>query len=118
MQLQKQKDAFDKRSVGVIAVSVDSAQDLAKARSKSDAQFPFVSDRDGTLMDLFQLRHSGGHPFNGSDIARPASILIAQNGKVLWSTYAENYRVRPSVSQCLEAIDANFPSLENSKTTN
>ena len=87
--------------VDLIAISVDAPDLLAKARAKSGAVFPFVGDPDGKLLDVFGLRHSGGHPVSNSDIARPASVLILRDGTVAWSSYAENYRVRPTVDTSL-----------------
>ncbi|CAM2005110.1 hypothetical protein APED_00480 [Acanthopleuribacter pedis] len=50
------------------------------------------------------LRHEGGNPMDGSDIARPARILIDRTGRILWSDISENYRVRPLPEQILKEV--------------
>ncbi len=104
MQLNREKGAFGELGVGVIAISTEGAEDLAKAEKKTGASFPFVGDPAGRLIDSFGLRHVGGHPLKGTDIARPASVLLGRDGKLLWTSYAENYRVRPTPEATLAAV--------------
>ena len=85
---------------------MDSQEDLAKAREKSGATYGFISDSGLKLIDQFGLRHEGGNPFGGNDIARPAVLLISKDGKLLWSHYADNYRVRPNPDEILTAAKA------------
>lgn len=87
----------------ILAVSMESP-DLAQAMAKrTNATFEFFSDESYTLIDYFGVRHKGGGP--GGDIARSASFLIDQNGKVLWQFATDNYRVRPKPGEILEEID-------------
>jgi len=78
-------------------------EDLTKVKTKSGAVFSFVSDPDGKLLDLFGARHVGGGP-TGEDIARPASVLVAGDGSVLWESFTDNYRVRPKPAALLSEI--------------
>ena len=54
-------------------------------------------------MDLLGLRHKGGDP-QGGDIARSASVLVDAGGTILWSSVADNYRVRPNPDEVLVAV--------------
>lgn len=73
-------------------------------RTATGASFPFLSDPEGRVIDLFDLRHLRGGP-EGSDIAQSASILLSPQGRVLWLRVAENFRVRPHPAAVLDAID-------------
>lgn len=88
-----------------MAVSIDAPENLEKMRSSAGAEFVFLSDPDGALMDLFGIRHAGGS-MEGSDIAQSASFLLAGDGRLVWSRVAENYRVRPRPAEILAQIDA------------
>jgi peroxiredoxin len=83
---------------------VDTPADTRKTSNKVGEPFTFVSDVDGGLMDAFDLRHVGGGP--GGDIARSASVLVDNNGQVLWMRVAENYRVRPAPEEVISAVKA------------
>lgn len=73
-------------------------------RQASGAKFPFLSDADGLLMDLLDVRHDGGR-FDGVDIAQSASFLLSPEGKILWYKLAKNYRSRPLPEEILKVID-------------
>ena len=72
-------------------------------RTSAGAEFEFVSDPEGVLLDLFGVRHQGGMP--GVDIAQSASFLLDRQGKLVWNRVAENYRVRPRPAEILAAAD-------------
>lgn len=63
-----------------------------------------MSDSEGKLIDQFGLRHVGGNAIDGSDISRPAVIVLDRSGKVIYSDYTDNYRVRPSPEKTAEKI--------------
>ena len=86
----------------IVAVTVDPPDKLLKVKNKIDAEFNFVSDPNLKLMDQFGLRHEDGNPVGG-DISRPANLLLSKDGKLLWSYYADNYRVRPRPEDVLLA---------------
>ncbi len=86
-------------------MSVDPPDDAARMRSSAGAEFEFLSDPTGELLDLFGVRHPGAGP-DGIDIAQSASFLLDSSGKLAWSRVAENYRVRPQPEEILEQVDA------------
>lgn len=91
-----------------MAVSVDSPEELTIMRQAAEAEFPFLSDADGRLMDLLDVRHVGG--MAGLDIAQSASFLLTPDGKVLWYHLAKNYRQRPLPRDILAVIDERLGS--------
>lgn len=64
-----------------------------------------MSDAALGLTDHFQIRDVGGNPVGG-DIARPATILLAPDGRILWAHFADNYRVRPEPEELLGQVKA------------
>lgn len=88
----------------MVAVSVDGPADLERMRRAAGAEFTFLSDTEGRLMDRFGLRHRGGGA-DGADIAQSASFLFDAEGRVAWYRVAENYRVRPHPDEVLRAVD-------------
>ena len=73
-------------------------------RSAAGAEFDFLSDPEGVLLDLFGIRHESGAP-EGGDIAQSASFLLDPEGRLVWQKVADNYRVRPRPAEILEAAD-------------
>ena len=73
-------------------------------RDSAGAEFPFLSDPEGELIDLLDARHVGGM-VGGTDLAQSATFLITPDGEILWQRLAENYRVRPKPAEVLEVID-------------
>jgi len=74
-------------------------------RTWAGAEFDFLSDPEGRVIDLFDLRHAGGRA-DGVDIAQSASLLLSPEGRILWLKVAENYRMRPDPRAVLAAADA------------
>lgn len=68
-----------------------------------------LSDPDAAFVTALGLLHKGGNPMNGTDIARPARLLINRDGRILWSDVSENYRVRPTPQAILEQAKAIAP---------
>lgn len=85
---------------------MDTPKDNARARRKIGASFDFLSDTQGSLTDVFGLRHKGGNPENGRDIPRSATVLLDKTRKVRWLHISENYRLRPDASEVLQAVQA------------
>ncbi len=73
-------------------------------RDSAGASFTFLSDPDGALMDLLDVRHARGR-YDGADIAQSANALVTSDGRVVWLHAAENYRKRVTPEAILAIID-------------
>jgi len=73
-------------------------------KRSAGADFQFLSDPDGHILDLFAVRHTDG--MGDTDIAQSASFLLDAEGRIAWKRVAENYRVRPKPPEILAAADA------------
>ena len=60
-----------------------------------------IPDTEGLLIDQLGLRDKGGNPFSGEDVARSAHVLVSGDGKVMWTNYSRNYRVRMKPEEIL-----------------
>ena len=97
--LQNSKTLFDEADIALAAVTIDAGEALKLAKTKSNASFPVLSDSKAKLIDIFGLRHKGGNALEGTDISRPAIIVLNGEGKLIYAEYTDNYRVRPSAEK-------------------
>jgi len=72
-----------------------------------------LSDRDLTVTDAFglrnQLTHSGPVGEEEAEaLPVPTTMLLDENGKVLWIEHAENYQRRSGPDVLLAAIQSHF----------
>lgn len=86
-----------------MAISVDPPEVLAALRRKIDAEFTFLSDPEGRLLDQLNIRHKQG--IRGKDIAFPTAVLVDKFGVIRW-VYAMGYgNVRMTPNDLLEAAE-------------
>jgi peroxiredoxin len=94
---------FDKRDVQVVTVCTDTPEQIQKGYRQHRLGAVMLSDRDLAVTDAFGLRNLGFHsgPFGLEGLPVPTSMLIGNDGKVLWVDQAENYQRRsgPKVVQ-------------------
>lgn len=103
------------RGTRLVAVSVEPPETSERLRKRLDFDVAFVSDVDGTLFDVLNIRDAGGAPppavtgaatGTSRDIFLPTTFLLDPDGVVRWVYRPETYRVRASVAEVLAAIDA------------
>ena len=85
-----------------VAISVDSPQESRDLRQKAGYTFTFLSDPNLDAIRRYDLVHAG-QGINGHDIARPAEFLLDSSGTVRWRMLTENYWVRATPQQILDA---------------
>lgn len=96
---------IEEKQVKLFAVSVD-APDVSEAlRRRLDCDFTFLSDPQGKVIDLLNIRHRAGRMQDGADIAYPTQVLVDREGVVRWTYESGNYRVRASPQDVFEAIE-------------
>jgi peroxiredoxin len=121
-ELAARKADFDKRGVGIAAISVELPGEESKTQAKNAVPFPMLSDPLLAAHRLFRVVHTPGAQElaalkgYGVDLearsgqqhhsfAVPAVFLISQEGTVLWSHVDEDYTTRPSTDQLLHQLD-------------
>jgi len=96
-------------------VSVEPPATSEALRQRLGFEIEFVSDEQGVLFDLLNVRDAGGAPppavtgaapGTSRDIFLPTTFLVDPAGVVRWVYRPSSYRVRASVTEVLTAIDA------------
>jgi peroxiredoxin len=87
-----------------VAVSVDDVERNRRVVEKLGLDFPILSDANGETIADYGLVHRGGGP-GGTDIARPATLLVGPDGAITWRSLTTNWRVRVRPAAVLEAIE-------------
>jgi peroxiredoxin len=87
----------------LVAISVDPVEENRKLTRKFDFGFPILADTERAALRAFGVVHPGSHPFDGSDMARPATFII-DRGAVRWRDVTPDYRVRPRPGKLLEVL--------------
>ena len=84
-----------------MAIVYGTGEDARKTKEASSSNLEIWADENGAMMDQFGLRDIGGNPFSGGDTARPATLLVSSEGKLLWAKYSSNYRLRMKPGEIL-----------------
>lgn len=99
-------------AVDLYAISKDAPEDSAKLAEriakdgKGEVHYRFLSDPGSKTIDAWGLRnpHLAGQALDG--VPYPAAYVIDKSGKVAWSRFDEDYRVRPPNSEIRAALEA------------
>ena len=87
----------------MIAISVDSVEHNREVVEKLDLDYPILSDVDRKTITAYGLVHRGAS-IDGSDIARPATLIVDADGRVRWRNLTENWRVRVKPDAVIDAL--------------
>jgi peroxiredoxin len=104
VQLTNYYRQIEDQNVKLFAVSVDPPEASEALRQRLQCDFTFLSDPDGKVLDLLNIRHRGGREQDGGDIAFPAQVLVDKDGIVRWTYQSDYYRVRARPEQVFAAI--------------
>lgn len=94
---------FEQRGIRVVAISTDPPEATRDYLAKAGFTFTFLSDAKTEVLRRYDLLHAEGG--QGTDVARPAEILIDPAGTIRWVDLTEDYRVRARPEAVLEAFD-------------
>ena len=91
-----------------MTVSTDHPEEIRAERHLHGLQAVMLSDPDLVVTDAFGLRNMGAHSAPPNDdteaLPIPASVLVDENGKVLWLDISENYQRRSPPEVVLAAM--------------
>lgn len=100
--IQKNIAAFNEAGIRPVAISVDTPEQSRQLAQQAGYTFPLLSDQKREAITRYDLVHKGAGE-HGDDIARPGEFLIDASGTVRWRMLTENYWVRMTPEQVLEA---------------
>ena len=72
---------------------MDAPEQSAGIVARLGLGYPVLCDTEREVITLYGVRHD--EPAPGVEaIARPATFLIDEHGRVIWRSFAENWRIR------------------------
>lgn len=102
-QLQKYYDTIRGYGVEIYAVSIASPEINRALRERVGANYNFLSDPDGSVLDRLNIDHHTPNP-TGRDIPIPTQILVDQKGIIRWIYQPSNYRIRAKPETVLAVL--------------
>lgn len=108
---------FEQRGLQIVTISTDLPEVIKKRRGAHGLNATMLSDRQLIVTDAFglrnQLTHSG--PV-GDDAAEalpvPTTLLLDEQGVVLWLEHADNYQWRSGPEVVRSAIQTHLDQTE------
>jgi peroxiredoxin len=101
--IERNLDKLASLGIRPVAISVDPPEVSRELAKNQGYSFTFLSDPKAEVIKRYQLLHAGAG-FEGGDIARPAEFLVDPSGVVRWANFTENYWVRATPEQIMEAV--------------
>ncbi len=101
-------DDEQRRTTQILALSVDSPDDLQKMVDRISMDdgivpdFPLLSDPGHQVIDRYGLFNPADP--KGRQITHPATFVIDTEGVVRWKMVEVNYKVRPTNEDILRAL--------------
>lgn len=89
----------------MLAISPDPNQRSQELADRLRARYRFLADPDLAVTRRLGLVHPGGGA-GGTDVPRPATVVIDRQGTVRWARFADNVQVRPDAREVLRAVRA------------
>jgi peroxiredoxin len=102
--IQQHWSEFEAHGIRVAAISVDPAETTRNFTRKKGYLFTFLSDPNAEVIRRYDLLHPKAGP-DEKDVARPAEFLLDPSGTVRWVNLTENYWVRATPEQMLQAAN-------------
>ena len=83
----------------VVTISMDGTEGAAQIASHVGAEFPVLSDQDGSV-----ARQYGVYNLLGDGLAAPAIFILGKDGAVWWRHVGTNISDRPSAETILRQL--------------
>jgi peroxiredoxin len=103
--LRNAYDYFRKEGAEVVAISVEDPLVSKQHVERAKLPFPILADPDRALLRRLGMIHPGAG-LDGSDVAVPATYVIARDGTIAWLHKSDNVRMRPDPAEVLAAVRA------------
>lgn len=100
--IQKNLGQIENQRIVPVAISVDPPEVSRAHFAKANITFHILSDSTAETIRAYDLVHKGAGE-GGRDIARPAEFLIDTTGTVRWVNLTENFWIRATPEQIVEA---------------
>ena len=91
--MQSRLDEIQATGTELLAVSVDPTATTSEKLGKAGLEFDLLADPELEAIKAFGVLHEAGG-MGGTDIARPATFLIDEQGQIIWRELTDNWRIR------------------------
>ena len=102
MELQKQKQVFDKKKVQNLAISTDNLTGSLNLACKTVIEFPLLFTSEDTAVP----DSSGVFNLFGDGLASASMFLIDKKGEIVWKSIGEKTGHFVSAEKVLKQIDS------------
>lgn len=85
----------------LIAISSDTVVGIRGLRLQEGIDYLLLSDGDVETIKKYNVRETSGNPF----LARPATFIVNESGKVAWVDLGDRYGHRTSSDQIINALN-------------
>lgn len=118
------RDEFARRGVRLVALSKDTVEQAAKHKQRDGLSFPLLADPKLEVIRQYGVEHhkavefsKGGFTVFGIPLALvmefktmaiPTTLLVDEEGTIVWIDQTDDYRLRSSETRVLGAVDEAF----------
>lgn len=102
--MQSRLSEFEAANTVVIGISTDGVDVSREYADHYGFEFPLLSDPDSEAIRAYGLLHADGG-IEG-DIARPATLILDTDGRVVWRDLTDDWRVRPRPEELLRVLES------------
>ena len=118
------KTELEKYGVSVVALSKDTVEQGATHKNRDDLKLTLLSDESLNVIRLYGVEHHKALGFSTNKykigpmplvlmpsikmMAIPTSLLIDENGTILWIDQSDDYRIRSDGERVLSAVTNSF----------
>lgn len=99
MELQKGYKGVQAEGAELIAISADSTSEVVSTRKSLEITYPMLSDQELQAISAYNVVDPGN-----SDIARPATFIVDENGKIAWKFIDEKFDIRLDSDRIIDEL--------------
>ena len=85
----------------LIVMSSDNTNGIRELRQDEGLDYLLLSDGDVDTIAAYNVRAQSGNPF----LARPATFIINENGRIAWVDLGDRYGHRTNSQQIINALN-------------
>ena len=102
--MQKGYKGIQAEGAELIAISADSTSEVASTRKLLEITFPILSDQELQAISAYNVVDPGN-----SDIARPATFIVDENGKISWKFIDDKFDIRLDSDRIIDELRKSQP---------
>jgi len=101
--LQSRLEEIQATGTEVLAISSDPSPGTQESLGQAGIEFHLLGDPNLNAIKSYGVLHPG-NGIGGTDIARPATFLIDEQGRVIWRELTDNWRIRLNPQKLIDQL--------------